>query len=167
MKGTLRPGFAKRLKKKVESFQFEVGVIEDKPHFQAVDTPVVGPAQPLKTYAGGPARKQTRTPSGLTTGQVLVENMKRLGVDLLRAPFLKNNNADIQKFTKAFLRTAFAKDSPKRVENLLQAVVRNPILRQDYGPNRSGTADGKGFNRHLIDTAQMFKAIKARVSRRG
>jgi hypothetical protein len=27
------------------------------------------------------------------------------------------------------------------------------------------TADGKGFNRLLIDTAQMFKAIKARAKR--
>lgn len=167
MKIELRRGFAKRLEKTVSKFEFEVGILDDKDHKQAVETPVVGPAQPLKSYAGGPIRKTTRESSGLTIGQVFIQNQERMRTDLLRAPWKDPKNADIQKFAKAFLRTVFAKEQPRRVVNLIQAVVRNPILRGDYGPNSARAADGKGFNRHLIDTAQMFKAIRARVKRRG
>lgn len=160
----LDKSFIKKLNGAVNGFEFEVGVLEDKPHFEAVPTPLNGePA--LKTYAGGPARKQTKRPSGLTIGEVLVENMKRLNINLLLRPF-EEPNSEILKFTEAFLKLATTKKgSLKRVENLLQAIVRNPILRQEYGKNESYTADNKGFDRHLIDTAQMFKAIRARARR--
>lgn len=55
--------------------------------------------------------------------------------------------------------------SIKRVENLLQAVVRNPILKLEYGDNTAITADMKGFDRHLFGTGQTFKAIKAKANR--
>lgn len=151
------------MKSQIEGFEFEVGVLDDKPHFQALNTPLFQPPS-LKTYAGGPARKQTREPSGLTIGEVLIENMKRLNKNILSEPFQKDSN-EIIRFTHAFLKTAFAKQSLKRVENLLQAVVRNPILRGEYGPSNPTTNDNKGFDRPLIDTAQMFKAIKARAKR--
>lgn len=93
--------------------------------------------------------------------------MKRLNINLLQAPFKDANNADIVKFMQAFLKSAVAGRSMKRVENLLQAVVRNPILRLDYGRNKSSTADAKGFDRHLFDTGQMFQAIKVKVNTRG
>lgn len=57
--------------------------------------------------------------------------------------------------------------SKKRLENLLQAIVRNPILRLEYGKNTATAADNKGFDRHLFDTGQMFKAITARAKRVG
>jgi hypothetical protein len=151
------------LKNKIEGYQFEVGVLQDAPHMQAVDNPLFGDP-PLKQYAGGPARKQTRKPSGQSIGQVLVANMQRLNLNLLSEPFQKESS-ELVRFTHAFLKTALAKASLKRVENLLQAVVRNPILRQEYGTNKASTADGKGFDRHLIDTAQTFKAIRARARR--
>lgn len=90
--------------------------------------------------------------------------MKRLGINILWEPFQKPNS-EILRFTTSFLKMAIAKQNTQRVVNLLQAIVRNPILRQEYGANTSSTADNKGFDRHLIDTAQMFKAIKARVKR--
>jgi hypothetical protein len=85
---------------------------------------------------------------------------------MLLAPF-KQKSSDIIKFSRAYLNLIFAnKPSIRNVENLLQAIVRNPILRGDYGHNKKKTADAKGFDRHLFDTGQMFKAIKAKVTKR-
>ena len=163
----LGKAWSKKLEGRINQFEFQVGVLDDKPHFNPVETPLFGEPQ-LKTYAGGPARKQTRVPGPLSTGEVLVENMKRLNINLLQRPF-QERNSDILKFTDAFLKLVLRRPgiSIKRVENLLQAIVRNPILKQEYGSNDSTTADAKGFDRHLIDTAQMFKAIIARATRRG
>lgn len=165
MKMSLDKSFPKKLQKRIEKVQFEVGVLQDKEHKDPLDPGLFKDPQ-LGTYAGGPVRKTTRKDSGKTIGQVLIENGKRLGIDLLAEPFRKSDE-DLNKFTKSFLKSAFGKESPKRVVNLLQAVVRNPILKMEYGKNKSGTADSKGFDRHLFDTGQMFKAITARIKRVG
>lgn len=163
MKLQLSKSFGKKLKSKIERYEFEVGVLDDKPHRDPVehglfDEPALG------NYAGGPIRKATRTAGALSIGEVLVANMERLNINLLAKPF-QDENSDIIKFTRAFLQNIAGKTSLKRVENLLQAIVRNPILKQEYGTNSTHTADAKGFDRHLIDTAQTFKAIKARAKR--
>lgn len=156
--------WTKKLEKRIEGFELEVGILEDKPHNNPVEHGLFGDPQ-TRTYAGGPVRKQTREKGPLSTGEIFIQNQERLNIDLLLRPF-QEKSSDIMKFTSAFLKTAVAKGSTKRVENLLQAIVRNPILKQEYGGNRSATADAKGFDRHLFDTGQMFKAIVARVKRR-
>lgn len=101
----------------------------------------------------------------MTVGEVLVENQKRMNINILLRPF-QDQSSDILKFTTAFLQLVTKQNlSIKRVENLLQAIVRNPILKQEYGGNSAATADAKGFDRFLIATGQMFKAIKAVVKR--
>lgn len=165
MKIELDKSFIKKLEKRVNRYRFEVGVLDDKPHFYPSSKGGTLLSTPdLKSYAGGPARKQTRDPSNKTVGEVLVDNMVRLGKNILLEPF-KDKNAPLLKFMDRFLKMVIARKSPRRVENLLQAVVRNPILKQEYGQNSGKTAREKGFNRHLIDTSQMFKAIKARIKR--
>lgn len=164
MEMKLSKSFQKKMRKQIEKFEFEVGILNDKPHYEPVHTPLYGDPV-IKKYAGGDARKQTREKSDLTTAEIFIENQKRIGVNLLTEPF-RHRDSDIIRFTEAFLKLATrGKVAVKRVENLLQAVVRNPILSQKYGPNKASTADAKGFDRHLIDTAQMFKAITARVKR--
>lgn len=164
MKIALSKNLFRKIERQIEGFEFEVGILDDKPHRLPIESPLFGP-QNLKSYAGGDIRPTSKIPSGLTVGDVLIANSERLGIDLLRDPF-KNPDTEINRFTTAFLRYASAKKgSLKRVENLLQAIVRNPILRQEYGNNKGSTADNKGFDRHLFDTAQMFKAIKAMVKR--
>lgn len=155
-----------RFKKKLESvfdkYQFEVGILDDAIHKEAVETRLFGEPD-LKSYAGGSIRKTSRKSSGKTISDIFIENQERLNTDLLREPFQKRSS-DIIKFSNAFMKMILSKASmTKRVENLLQAIVRNPILRGDYGGNTAATADNKGFDRGLIDTAQMFKAIRARV----
>lgn len=143
-----------------------MGVLEDKPHMEPVDQGLLGKTS--KTYAGGPVRGTSRKPSGVSTGEVLVQNMERMHRNILLEPFRKKNS-EIIKFTNYFLRYIVGRSgssSVKRIENLLQAIVRTPILNQEYGQNTARTADNKGFDRLLIDTGQMFKAIKARMIRR-
>jgi len=156
--------FKRKMNRAIGGYEFEVGVLDDKPHKDPKDAPL-GQPQETGTYAGGPVRKVGRTVSAMTTGEILVANMERLNVNLLLEPF-RNPSDELNRFTTAFLQMALNKKlAIKRVENLLQAVVRNPILREDYGENNPTTADNKGFNRNLFDTGQMFKAIKAKAKR--
>lgn len=165
MKLSFGKSFGKKLKGRIERFEFEVGIVEDKPHREPVETSLFGPNEgTLSTYAGGPVRKATRVAGPLTIAQVFIANQERLNINLLLKP-MQDTSSELVRFTEQFLKSALAQKDMKRVENLLQAVVRNPILRGDYGSNTSATADNKGFDRHLIDTAQTFKAIKARARR--
>lgn len=165
MKMQLDPSFIKKLERRIEGFEFEVGILEDKPHYNPVEAGLFGEPE-LKSYAGGPARKQTRQAGPLTNAEILVENMKRLNMNILLRPF-QEKSSELMKFTTYFLKMACGAGnvSIRRVENLLQAVVRNPILNQEYGRNSSQAADNKGFNRHMIDTGQLFKNIRARAKR--
>lgn len=167
MKIQLGSSWGKTIQRRVERVEFEVGVIDDSQHKDPVDQGLFGIPQ-TTTYAGGPVRKTSRKSSGITTGEVLVQNMERLNRNILLEPFQKKNS-EILKFTNYFLKyiVGRAGTSEKRIINLLQAIVRTPILKQEYGPNNATTADNKGFDRHLFDTGQMFRAIKARVIRRG
>lgn len=150
----------KGMERAIEGFEFEVGILDDKKHF-------LPQRKQFKNYAGGPSTKVKRKYGEATIGEIFIFNQERIGKDLLRTPFEKKNS-QIIKFSNEFLKVAFKRtgSSIKRVENLLQAIVRNPILSQKYGQNTQETKAAKGFNRHLIDTAQMFKAIKAKVTKR-
>lgn len=161
----LSKDWTKKLQGRVEQYNFEVGVLEDKPHRFAEETSRFKTPN-LGSFAGGPIRKATGKRSDQSIGDVLIQNMKRLNINILLRPF-QEKNSDILRFTTAFLKYVVAKPgtSIRRVENLLQAVVRNPILKQEYGKNSAIAADNKGFDRHLIDTAQMFRAIKAKAKR--
>lgn len=164
MKIEVSKSFKKKLSKRIERYSFEVGVLTDKDHKAPLGKGPDGKPQ-TRDYAGGPVRKQSRVSSGKTVGEILIDNMKRLGINLLSEPF-QDKNSDIIKFTEAFLRMATGqKISMKRIENLLQAIVRNPILKKKYGSNSPSATVEKGFDRHLFDTGQMFKNITAKAKR--
>lgn len=167
MKLEMGKSWGKKLQGRINKFEFEVGVLDDKPHMSPVSHGLFEEPQ-LRSYAGGPVSRTSRVPDGKSTGEVLVDNMKRLNINLLLRPF-QEKNSDILKFTEYFLKLVLRRPgtSGKRLENLLQAIVRNPILKQEYGENSSQTADAKGFNRHLFQTGQMFKAIRARITKGG
>lgn len=164
MKLSMGTKWEKVLQGRIESVDFEVGILDDKQHKDPVLDLLNGQPQ-LTEYAGGPVQKTSRVNGELTIGEVLIENQKRMNMNILQRPF-QEKSSDILKFTTEFLKmVCTGKASFKRLENLLQAIVRNPILKQEYGPNDPATADAKGFDRHLFGTGQMFKAIKARVKR--
>ncbi len=150
----------KRFKKKVkgvfEKYEFQVGILNDGAHRGALSR-----TRGLSSYAGGPVRKKSRI-STQSISEVSENLRKNTGIEYLTAPFRKKSS-DITKFANEFIKLAIGKSEKKRVENLLQAVVRNPILRGDYGSNSKVTKIIKGFNRFMIDTGQLFKAIRAKA----
>lgn len=153
--------FAKQAKGVYEKYDFDVGIINDGPHKLAKES-----SSGLKSYAGGPARKTSNKPSGMTISQVSEDLRKKTGINFYTKPFSSGNNKDILDFVKEFFEICAGRSEAKRAENLLQAVVRNPITRGDYGSNTDKTAKTKGFNRFMIDTSQMFQAITAKVVKR-
>lgn len=159
--------FKNRAKGLIEKYSFEVGVLEDGPHLEAkTGKRGLKGTDVISEYAGGPVRQKSRNSSGLTISDVSAENRKRLGKNYLTEPF-KDRSSDIVKFSEAFFKMVFGMTGQEnRIRNLLQAIVRNPILRGDYGKNSALTKKIKGFDRSMIDTAQLFKAIKARITRR-
>jgi hypothetical protein len=159
--------FRKRVEGRFGKYRFEVGVLQDGPHREARrGVRGLKGADVRSSYAGGPIRKKSTKESGLTIAQVSEENRIRLGFNYLTEPF-KKRTSDIIKFSNEFFRLAFGRSQKKRAENLLQAIVRNPILRGDYGSNSKITVKIKGFDRKMIDTAQLFKALKARCTVKG
>lgn len=161
MKIQLDRRFQKRVQGMFGKYTFEVGVLEDAPHFKPKrGAPGLKGKDVITQYAGGPARMKSREESGLTIADVSQANRERLGINYLTQPF-KKKSSEIIKFTEEFFKLAFGRSEKRRAENLLQAIVRNPILRGEYGMNSPLTQKIKGFNRPMMDTAQLFKAIKA------
>ncbi len=152
--------FRKHLKGVIERRNFEVGVLQDRPH----KIPAKGKG--TKTLAGGPARKIGRKSSEFTISEVSNRVRKQTGINFYTRPFRMKQNKEIIRFVKVFFNSLTGRGTTKQLENALQAIVRNPITRGDYGKNKGLTAKIKGFNRLLIDTGQLFKAIRARVTKR-
>lgn len=164
MKLVLDTRFKKKVVGMFGKYDFEIGV-DETPHKKArLGERGKKGLDVVTQYAGGPARKKSRDDSGLSMAEVVQANIDRLGKNFLTEPF-QDSSSDIIKFSREFFKLVFNMSSSKRrVENLLQAIVRNPILRGEYGTNSEVTQKIKGFNRPLIDTAQMFKAIKAKCT---
>lgn len=161
--------FKDNLRGRFGKYDFQVGILKDGLHRDPKrGVRGQGGKDVISSYAGGPVRKASTQSNGAKISEVSASNRKRLGFNYLTAPF-KVRSSDIVKFMGEFFKLAFGRSQKKRAENLLQAVVRNPILRGDYGSNSSLTQRIKGFDRNMIDTAQLFKSITAscRVRRSG
>lgn len=146
-----------KAKGRFEKYEFEVGVLEHKPYRSAEPK-----SKGLKKFLAGPARKVSKKSAGLSVARVSFYNRRK--TDYFRKPF-KRRSSDIIRFSKEFFKLCAGTGEERRVLNYLQAIVRNPILRGDYGPNAPATVRTKGFDRYMIDTGQLFNSIKARVSR--
>jgi hypothetical protein len=157
--------FKKQVKGRVEGHIFDVGILENKAHKLPRSK-----KEGLSAYAGGPVRKKSRIGSGATLAEVSEDVRKNLKINFYQRPFRMKANKDILRFSKVFIKSIMTDNGTikekRRLENLLQAIVRNPILRGDYGINTIATASRKGFNRLMIDTGQLFNGIKARVGKR-
>lgn len=161
--------FKKSMRASFNGFDIQVGILKDKPYLKpkrwTLENETSGGKSDIGEYAGGMVRKTTRQPSGKTVADVSEANRKRLGFNYLSRPF-ERKTAEVVKFLDVFFNYAFGKSTKRRLENTLQACVRNPILRGEYGPQSDLTTTIKGFDRPMIDTAQLFKNIKASAERK-
>lgn len=160
IKLSLDQRFAKKAKGIYEKYNFDVGILQDSIHKNAKPA-----SQGLKVFNGGPARRTGATPGPLMSE--VSEKLRAKVGNFYTKPFGigATANRDIQRLLKNFFDLVQGRTQAKRLENTLQAVVRNPILRGDYGANKALTVKIKGFNRLMIDTGQFFKAITAKVRR--
>lgn len=148
--------FKNRISGRFQKYAFGTGV-DDKAHN--------APRRPraLGTLQGGPVRKQS--PKSYTTTLEVAKAMQtRTG--FMTKPFKKHRSQDMRRFMKAFFDYAAGKVARSKVQTALRAVVRNPMLRGDYGRNSRNTSRIKGFNRLLFDTGQLFKRIQTYVRTR-
>lgn len=119
--------------------------------------------QGLKSFAGGSARKISSKQSDNTTLDLAKKFEEEYGI--FSKPASNPKNKEVIEVVDDLMDMYFTNDfgKKKRIQNGAQAVVRNPILRGDYGNNTGKTAYIKGFNRLMIDTGQFFNCIIADV----
>lgn len=151
------PNFQHKLSKDLSSIQIEIGILQDRPEVEALSS-----EKGLKRLTAS----QVALKAGRKSITTVVEVFKKFDnkYKLLTAPFEKNQNKEVVNMLDQMIKEINGDAlNIRRLENTAQAVIRNPILRGDYGSNKETTEAIKGFNKLFIRTGTMFKAIKARV----
>lgn len=145
----------RKLAYKLDKYEVEVGILENSKRRK----PIFGK---FKSYAG---KKLLR--EGKVSDVSMVEVAEQLDKKFkwLRNPFLSVNNKEIVAVLNDIVKDMNGKGQPQRILNGFQAVVRNPILRGDYGRNSTRWAREKGFSQLLMLTGQFFRNIKARFKK--
>ncbi len=163
MKIELDKRFQKQIRGVIEKYEFQIGM-ESGTHYEAKkgERGLKG-ADVVTQYAGGPIRKIDRSKPDGSMLDIAEKFRKSLGVNFWLAPF-EFQSSDIIKLMDQFFKYCFGKSEKKRLINTLQAVVRNPLLRGDYGHNSAITQKIKTFDRLGFDTGQFFRNIVADVT---
>lgn len=139
--------------RRLGKYEVEVGILEDGPEKKW--------KREQKKLAGGPANKTAGTNKNTTLREVFAK--WNLRYQLLLAPWRNANSKEQVQVAKELVNSLNAGGKPTNaMRNAIQAVIRGPIQRGEYGNNSKGWAAIKGFNRLLINTGAMFNAIKAR-----
>jgi hypothetical protein len=144
---------SKKLSYKLDKYEVEVGLLNDTIRKQ----PKFGE---FKSYAGKILLREGKPSTGKTMVEVAESLDKRY--KWLKDPFLRPENKEVVAVLNDIVRDMNGEDLQNRILNGFQAVVRNPILRGDYGINGTKWAKKKGFNTLLMMTGQFFKSVKAR-----
>lgn len=149
---TAKQSLPKMLFKQVSKYNAEIGILED------------GPAAKWK--------KEPKTLRGVGTVNRIAGNSKKtlrevmtvfnLKYNLLLAPFRNKNNKEVLRVVDDIARDLKKGGNGNRVRNGLQAAVRNPISRKEYGDNSAKWAKAKGFNFLFVNTGRLFRSIKVR-----
>lgn len=116
----------------------------------------------FKKFAGGVARKTSQKESGITIGGLAQIYEGKEGI--FSKPLQNKKNEEVISVVNDMISWFWNDENNKnRIRNGAQAIIRNPILRGDYGHNTSSAIKNKGFDRKLIDTGQLFNSIIAQV----
>lgn len=149
----------------IGKFKFQVGILENKQHYAPMKR-LIGTnngkpvyAKSWYNYAGIKLLRQGSKVDGTLFG---VAREMDAAYKWLRKPFELRKNTDLLLVINYIVDNLNGRNVRQQILNALQAVVRNPILRGDYGRNSQKTAKYKGFNKLMMSTGQLFKNIKAR-----
>lgn len=172
-KGGLDPKFKKRFVSRLGQFQAEAGILKpEQTHYMARSIYTKTGKRKKKKAAftsvdGMKARRKTSKPAG-TMYSVAEIQSKILRINFITAPFSGGKTSQLTKVRKAWIALIKAQrpmSKRKQLEDALVNAIREPIRKRRYGPNTSITIREKGFNRRLFDTGQLWKSIKAKVSK--
>jgi len=155
----IKSDIAKKMQKQIGLYIFEVGILQNAPKKLRKKGATKNFAGLQVNALGSVSKKRP------TTIAYVGEILEKYHFKWLTRPFkTKGLNHDVKKVVDELAAQIFGKKSKnnKRLENAVQAVIRNPILRGDYGKNMAATIKAKGFDKLGIDTGQFFKAIKAK-----
>lgn len=111
-------------------------------------------------------RRKIHKKSKILTVTKLAEYMDEYYGFISDAPLVPSNT-DLIKVTNELIKIFNGDLDPRRVENAAIAIIRNPIIRMDYGRNAASTEKEKGFNRPLVDSATLFNNITAKYYIKG
>lgn len=141
------------LQKRIRRYDVMAGVVEDGPEKKW--------KRERKDFHGGPANKTAGNSKKSTLREVFAK--WNLRYQLLLAPLRAEGNKDVVEVIGRMVADLGTSGRQRQqFLNAVQALIRNPIMRGDYGKNSKEWAKAKGFNRLLINTGAMFNAIKAR-----
>ncbi len=163
------------LEKQVEEFNshhIRIGVLDKNKTARIADR-----EKPLKSFQGKQASRVKTGKAGRTELKLskLAEYMDaRYGVFSKAESNFQNQ--DVVRVTNQLL-ALFNAENPssemiRRIENAARALVRNPIMRKDFGSNAMATikggvgynghnVQGKGFDWPMVDTGTFFNSIRA------
>jgi hypothetical protein len=146
---------SKKIQKEIGNYNFEVGILQNAPKKLAK-------RKSFKNFAGLKVSAIGSTSTKVSLAEVAKYTDKKFG--WLKKPFKEPKNKEVLALVREIANQTFSKNTidNKRLENAVQAVIRNPILRSDYGNNAQSTIKQKGFDKLGIHTSQLFKAIKAK-----
>lgn len=158
-------GLDQVLQGKFDKYQFQVGILQNKQHY--------APARKLVGFRNGNPvyEKSWYNFAGiqlLRAGNKVDGTLKGVAKEMdeaykwLRRPWEISKNKDLIGIIHYIVEDINGRENKQRILNGIQAVVRNPILRGDYGKNSRKRAKEKGFNKLMMATGQFFKNIKAR-----
>lgn len=150
MKIQIQKPFFKALTAELGKYEIRVGVDDAKPRKKMKEP------KELRRFAGVEVYKvSNKTDDGKTNVEVAAE--LDAAFQWLRTPWLGGGeNKEVVQVVNDIVANVRGQGDKQRILNGAQAVVRNPILRGDYGKH---TDADRPF---LMRTGQFFKAILAR-----
>lgn len=155
IKVKLSESFLDKEVKEFEAQRVTVGIL-DKSKYAAIAKPKSSGLKSMKGYPASYIKKRDKT---LPLWQLA--DFLDYHYGFISKAAMNPNNADLVLVMNELKRIFDGNVNPKRIENAAIALVRNQILRRDFGSNAESTQSQKGFDMPLVRTGAMFSSIKA------
>lgn len=127
------------------------------------------PARPLrrlKLTPTVPRNAATTNGSGKTAKLVDVMAYLNRQRGILDKALEQAGQKDIEEIADLFVRLVLESKGDalliQKLENVCKAIIRNPIIRKEYGPNAESTAAKKEFDHYGVNTGTLMKNIEAK-----
>lgn len=151
----LKGDFMKDEVDKFEAQRVTVGIL-DKSKNAAIAKPK---SAGLKTVGGAPASYIKKRDKSFPLWQLA--DFLDYNYGFISNAAKNPENTDLLRVMDELKKIFDGNVNPKRIENGAIALVRNQILRRDFGSNADSTVKQKGFDMPLMRTGAMFSSIKA------